>query len=51
MLHYTTISATKKKKYGRPDSVFLHETANANNVFSQSLYKVMSHQYDLCEYL
>lgn len=51
MLHYTTISATKQKKNGRSNSVYLHETANANNVFSQSLYKVISHKYDLCEYL
>ena len=51
MLLYTSISATKQKKYGQSDTVFLHESANANNVFSQSLYKVISHQCDLCEYL
>jgi len=51
MLLHTSISATKQKKYGRSDSTFLHETANANNVFSQSLYKVISHQYDVFEYL
>jgi hypothetical protein len=51
MLHYTTISATKQKKNGQSDSIFLHEAANANNMFSQSLCQVISHQYDLCEYL
>jgi hypothetical protein len=51
MLLYSSISATKHKKYGQSDSVFLHETASANNVFSQSLYKVISHQCGLCENL
>jgi len=51
MLHYTSISALKQRKHGRSDSLFLHETANANNMFSQSLYEVISHLYDLCEYV